>query len=71
MDTSSLWKENSEYFKVKIFTEKPILEIAQSFFESGDFLWNAGIFIWNIKSIQHAFEMYLPEMTQHFYGLRV
>lgn len=56
----------SEYFKVKTFTEKPILEIAQSFLESGDFLWNAGIFIWNVKSIHHAFEMYLPEMTQHF-----
>lgn len=59
-------KKDSEHFKVKTFTEKPILELAQSFLESGDFLWNAGIFIWNVKSIHHAFEMYLPEMTQHF-----
>ncbi|MBK1894713.1 mannose-1-phosphate guanylyltransferase [Chryseobacterium sp. YIM B02567] len=59
-------KKNAEYFKVKTFTEKPILEIAQSFLESGDFLWNAGIFIWNVKSIHKAFETYLPEMTQHF-----
>ncbi|KIC61938.1 mannose-1-phosphate guanylyltransferase [Chryseobacterium taiwanense] len=59
-------KKNAEYFKVKTFTEKPILEIAQSFLDSGDFLWNAGIFIWNIKSIHNAFETYLPDMTQHF-----
>ncbi|WBV55262.1 mannose-1-phosphate guanylyltransferase [Chryseobacterium sp. Chry.R1] len=59
-------KKDADYFKVKTFTEKPILEIAQSFLESGDFLWNAGIFIWNVKSIHRAFETYLPEMTQHF-----
>ncbi|ASK32784.1 mannose-1-phosphate guanylyltransferase [Chryseobacterium sp. T16E-39] len=59
-------KKGAEYFKVKTFTEKPILEIAQSFLESGDFLWNAGIFIWSVKSIHRAFETHLPEMAQHF-----
>ncbi|MCS3530164.1 mannose-1-phosphate guanylyltransferase [Chryseobacterium sp. JUb7] len=59
-------KKGSDYFKVKTFTEKPILELAQNFLESGDFIWNAGIFIWNVKSIKHAFEMHLPEMTQQF-----
>lgn len=59
-------KKDANHFKVKTFTEKPILEIAQSFLESGDFLWNAGIFIWNVKSIHRAFEAHLPEMTQHF-----
>ncbi|MCY0976048.1 mannose-1-phosphate guanylyltransferase [Chryseobacterium wangxinyae] len=59
-------KTGSDYFKVKTFTEKPILELAKSFLESGDFLWNAGIFIWSVKSIQKAFEMHLPEMTQQF-----
>ena len=54
------------YFKVKTFTEKPMLEIAKSFIESGDFLWNAGIFIWNVQAIQHAFEKFLPEMVQQF-----
>ncbi|WHF50741.1 mannose-1-phosphate guanylyltransferase [Chryseobacterium gotjawalense] len=57
---------NSEYFKVKTFTEKPDLEIAKTFLESGDFLWNAGIFVWNVKSILSAFDSYLPEMTQNF-----
>jgi len=52
--------------KIKTFTEKPDLEIAKSFLESGDFLWNAGIFIWSAKSILRAFKKYLPEMTNQF-----
>ncbi|WP_312822649.1 mannose-1-phosphate guanylyltransferase [Epilithonimonas sp.] len=52
--------------KVKTFTEKPNLEIAKNFIESGDFLWNAGIFIWNTKSILSAFKKYLPEMLNQF-----
>lgn len=59
-------KKGEDYFKVKTFTEKPNLEIAKTFLESGDFLWNAGIFIWNVKSIHKAFEDFLPEMTQEF-----
>lgn len=52
--------------KVKTFTEKPNLELAKSFLESGDFLWNAGIFIWSLKSIQKAFNEYLPEVNSLF-----
>ncbi|HYG37959.1 MAG TPA: mannose-1-phosphate guanylyltransferase [Cytophagales bacterium] len=52
--------------KVKTFTEKPILELAQKFIESGDFVWNAGIFIWNVNSITKAFENLLPEMAEIF-----
>lgn len=59
-------KNNSEYYKVKTFTEKPDAEIAKTFIESGDFLWNAGIFVWNVRSILQAFDKYLPEMSQHF-----
>lgn len=58
--------KNAEYYKVKTFTEKPNLEIAKTFLESGDFLWNAGIFIWNVKSILLAFEQHLEEMSQQF-----
>lgn len=59
-------KKNESVFKVKTFTEKPGLEIAKTFLESGDFLWNAGIFVWNVKSIKKAFENLMPEMTQQF-----
>lgn len=55
-----------QYFRVKTFTEKPNLEIAKSFIDSGDFLWNAGIFIWNVQSILKAFDKFLPEMVQQF-----
>ncbi|MGB0891438.1 MAG: mannose-1-phosphate guanylyltransferase [Flavobacteriaceae bacterium] len=57
------FEENkSEIKKVKNFTEKPNLETAKEFLKSGDYLWNAGIFVWSVKSILNAFKNYLPEM---------
>ena len=53
-------------YKVKTFTEKPTLEIAESFLSSGDFLWNAGIFAWKVSTILAAFEKYQPEMYELF-----
>jgi len=53
-------------YKVKTFTEKPNLELAKTFLASGDFLWNAGIFVWKVKNIISAFEKYLPEMYEVF-----
>lgn len=53
-------------YKVRTFTEKPDLELAKAFISSGDFLWNAGIFVWQIKNIIHAFEQFLPEMHDVF-----
>jgi mannose-1-phosphate guanylyltransferase len=53
-------------FKVKTFTEKPNLELAKTFLSSGEFLWNAGIFVWQVKNIISAFEKYLPEMYDVF-----
>ncbi|MEO5651163.1 MAG: mannose-1-phosphate guanylyltransferase [Ginsengibacter sp.] len=55
-------------YKVKTFTEKPDLELAKTFLASGDFLWNAGIFVWKTKSIISAFEKYLPEIHEFFDG---
>ncbi len=53
-------------YKVKTFAEKPELPQAKIFFESGDFLWNAGIFIWRVEDILAAFEKYQPEMYEVF-----
>lgn len=53
-------------YKVKLFTEKPELDIAKSFLASGDFLWNAGIFVWQVKNIIPAFAKHLPEMFDVF-----
>jgi len=52
--------------KVKTFTEKPNLELAITFLNCGDFLWNSGIFIWSLKSIMTAFREYLPEVDVLF-----
>jgi mannose-1-phosphate guanylyltransferase len=53
-------------YKVKTFTEKPNTELAKTFMQSGEFLWNAGIFVWQVKNIVHAFEKHLPEMAEVF-----
>ena len=58
--------EDQPLKKVKTFTEKPDLELARVFLDSGDFVWNAGIFIWNVKSILHAFRMHLNEIAEIF-----
>lgn len=60
-------KENDKRIKkVKTFTEKPDLEMAKFFIQSGDFLWNSGIFIWSVKSVINAFEKYSPDMDAIF-----
>ena len=56
--------------KVKCFTEKPDLELAQTFLQCGEFLWNSGIFIWKIRSIIDAFAKYLPEHHALFSAVR-
>lgn len=53
-------------YKVKTFTEKPDLELAKTFVTSGDFLWNAGIFVWEVRNIVKAFEKLLPEIHDVF-----
>jgi mannose-1-phosphate guanylyltransferase len=61
---------NSDFHKVKTFTEKPTLDIAKTFIQSGDFLWNAGIFVWSAKEIVKAFDSFLPEMHEIFADAR-
>lgn len=58
--------EKSFAKKVKTFTEKPELSLAKKFLESGDFVWNAGIFIWSVKGIVKAIQLHLPEMAEVF-----
>jgi len=59
-------KSADEIKKVKNFTEKPNLETAKEFLKSGDYLWNAGIFVWSAKSIIAAYKNSLPEMVALF-----
>jgi mannose-1-phosphate guanylyltransferase len=53
-------------YRVKTFTEKPNLELAKTFLLSGDFLWNAGIFIWRVATILESFEIHAPEIFEVF-----
>lgn len=59
-------KGHDSLLKVKTFTEKPNIELARLFIQSGDFYWNSGIFIWNINAILSAFQKYLPDMYSAF-----
>jgi mannose-1-phosphate guanylyltransferase len=57
---------SNNVYKVKTFTEKPDRDLARTFVASGDFLWNAGIFVWQAKHIVAAFEKHLPEIHDVF-----
>ena len=52
--------------KVRTFTEKPNIELARAFVESGEFFWNSGIFIWKASGILNAMKTMLPEMYRQF-----
>lgn len=58
--------EIDKVYRVKTFTEKPSLDLARTFLKSGDFLWNSGIFIWNVKTIVNELAKHLPEMNEVF-----
>jgi mannose-1-phosphate guanylyltransferase len=51
-------------YKVKTFAEKPNQATAQRFIESGEFLWNSGMFIWKGINILNAIKIYLPELYE-------
>ena len=55
-----------EFTKVKTFTEKPDLELAKVFMESGEFFWNSGLFVWNVNTILEAFSKFLPDISLRF-----
>ncbi len=56
----------NDFTKVKTFTEKPNLELAKVFYESGEFFWNSGLFLWNVNTIIDAFDKYLPDIATRF-----
>ncbi len=64
--TSDTLKNNTKVKGVKTFTEKPNQELALNFLDSGDFLWNSGMFIWSVKSIVLAYRKYLRDMYDVF-----
>lgn len=63
---SDVREKDKRINKVKTFTEKPDREMANFFVESGDFLWNSGIFVWSTNSIINALETHDPELANVF-----
>lgn len=57
-------------YQVDAFLEKPILEKAQEFFQSGEYYWNSGMFIWRVADLFTAFETYMPTLRTQLTQLR-
>lgn len=58
--------ETAPVKQVVQFREKPDYETAKHFLEQGNFLWNGGIFIWNVQAITEAFHHFQPAMYTLF-----
>ena len=61
-------EEDGKPVKVKTFTEKPDKDLAEVFFQSGEFFWNSGIFVWRAQSIRAELEKHMPETSILFNG---
>jgi len=48
--------------KVASFKEKPSLEVAQAYLDEGGYFWNAGIFVWNVATIEAELRRYAPQI---------
>ncbi|OFZ18872.1 MAG: hypothetical protein A2X94_03085 [Bdellovibrionales bacterium GWB1_55_8] len=57
-------KTGSSCVSVEAFVEKPNEEKAREFVESGNYLWNGGMFLWKAKTILDAFDQFMPEMKK-------
>ncbi|SMO37724.1 mannose-1-phosphate guanylyltransferase [Fodinibius sediminis] len=62
--------EGGEVRKVRQFREKPDRQTAQQFIDSGNFLWNSGMFVWKASTILQEFKRHLPEVQEQVEKLR-
>jgi len=58
--------DTTQALPVKTFAEKPDEQTATRFLDSGDFLWNSGMFIWRADTIQSELETHLPDCAEAF-----
>ena len=58
--------DNTNIKKVNQFREKPDYTTAKEFLKQGNFLWNAGIFIWSTQTVLNAYKVYQPTMYKLF-----
>ena len=57
--------------EVVTFTEKPPVNMARQFIASGEFYWNAGIFVWRLPVLRKAYEKHLPAIAESFFCLNI
>ena len=69
IQTDGMFEDNTPV-KIKTFTEKPDKELAAIFMESGEFLWNSGIFVWRASAIKDELEKLSPSITKLWSGWR-
>ena len=67
-DSASL-PEMHNLHEVVTFTEKPPIEMARQFIASGEFFWNSGLFVWNLKTLIQAYRDFLPDIAASFFAL--
>ena len=53
-------------WSVDEFKEKPDLKTARHYVDAGNYFWNAGIFVWNVKTIEEAIRRYAPGIAEVF-----
>lgn len=56
--------DGDRVFKVEAFTEKPDLKKAKNFLEAGTYLWNSGMFVWQVRSILKNIEIYMSDLYE-------
>ena len=61
---------DGEICKVKEFKEKPNFETAQEYLRKGNYLWNAGIFVWNVNTIVDSITRYKPNIAKDMDGMQ-
>lgn len=57
--------EDIPAYMVKRFVEKPNAETAMQYLQSGDYLWNSGMFIWPVSVILEQLHLHMPENYHH------
>ena len=60
----ALGQDASEIHKVESFREKPSLEVAKEYLAAGNYLWNAGIFVWNVDTIVESLRAFAPSIAE-------
>jgi mannose-1-phosphate guanylyltransferase len=58
-------------YDVKRFVEKPKADVAASYLASGDYVWNAGMFVWSVRVVEAAFAAHAPELNAGLAKIRV